>query len=261
MARKSVKLALAALIAVSVAAILAAYVVPRVRNLANLRIETAITSLQDSVYEATGLRLGYGYAVLSSSNRVSLHEIEFYQETVDEFWTLRRKILDIGHLEIRIDLWAAIFGRTSDILNQVSITDLNADIRLPDDLVIYDKVKAYLADQPSGEFPHLTIDLTNASLAVNDVDDGRYSSSISSLQVSTISGSIEFVAPIMLFFISHPRLGSEEIFLQATMAKASMAADFSVASASLGLFGRLGDFSISDQDITVKKAGDELVGV
>ncbi|PKL05684.1 MAG: hypothetical protein CVV53_08255, partial [Spirochaetae bacterium HGW-Spirochaetae-9] len=160
MVRKSVKLALAAVIAVSFAALLAAFVVPRVRSLANQRIESAITSLQETVYDATGLRLGYGYAVLASSSRVSLHEIELFQETVDEFWTLRRKIAAISDLEIRIDLWAAIFGKTSDILKQISIDGLTLDMRLPDDLVVYEKIKASLAGQPSGEFPRLTVDLS-----------------------------------------------------------------------------------------------------
>ncbi|MDP2791839.1 MAG: hypothetical protein Q8O15_08820, partial [Rectinemataceae bacterium] len=244
MVRKSVKLALTAVIAVSFAAMLAAFVVPRVRNLANQRIESAIASLQDTVHEATGLRLGYGYAMLSSSSRVSLREIEFFQETVDESWILRRKIADVGNLEIRIDLWAAIFGKTSDILKQIRIDDLNLDILLPDDRAVYEKISAYLAGRPSGELPRLTVDLYNTSLAVSDGENGRYSSSISSLQVSTISGSIEFVAPTMLFFISHSALGPEELFIQATMAKASIAADLSVAEASIGLFGRQGDFSI-----------------
>ena len=260
MTRKSAKLALVVVVAVAMASILAAYAVPRLRSFADKRVEAAVGSLQDTVYSITGLRLGYGYAVLSSSNRIAIHEIELFQETIDDYSVLRRKVISIGDLDIRIDLWAAIFGKSQEIIKQVSLTGLAVDLELPADLAIYDRITEYLAGQPVGALPHLSIDIANASIAINDGARGRYSSSISSLQFSTISGSMDIISPSMLFFASLPSMETQELFLQVSMLKSSLSADFNDISASAGLSGRFGGLSISEQPVEVRKVGDGLKG-
>ena len=261
MTRKSAKLALVVVVAVAMASILAAYAVPRLRSFADKRVEAAVGSLQDTVYSITGLRLGYGYAVLSSSNRIAIHEIELFQETIDDYSVLRRKVISIGDLDIRIDLWAAIFGKSQEIIKQVSLTGLAVDLELPADLAIYDRITEYLAGQPAGALPHLSIDIANASIAINDGARGRYSSSISSLQFSTISGSMDIISPSMLFFASLPSMETQELFLQVSMLKSSLSADFNDISASAGLSGRFGGLSISEQPVEVHKVGAALEGL
>ncbi|HWR11623.1 MAG TPA: translocation/assembly module TamB domain-containing protein [Rectinemataceae bacterium] len=257
MARKSAKLAMAAVIAVFVAGILAVGIMPRVQKLADKRVEAAIGSLQDTVFSMAGLRLGYGYAVLSASNRVSIHDIELFQETSDDYSILRRKVISAGDLELRIDLWAAVFGKPADIVKEISVSDLSVDLKLPDDMSVFDNINAYLASQPAGEMPRLTLDIGNASVAVRGGADEKYSASIASLQVSTLSGQMEIVAPTMLIFASVPARGDEEFFLQASMVKASLPSDFSGLSASLGLSGRYGAIALAEQGLSLRKVGEK----
>ncbi|MHB0897580.1 MAG: hypothetical protein ACYC1A_08540, partial [Spirochaetales bacterium] len=256
MARKSAKLALAVVLAIAFAGMLVAYAAPRVRSFANKRVESAVASLQDTVYSISGLRLGYGYAILSSSNHVEIRDIELFQETADGYAISRRKVLSIADLDLRVDFWAAMFGKPQDIINEIAIKGLNLDLILPADATIYEKISSYLASQPAGELPHLTLDIADASLSIQDAGKGRYSSSISSLQISTISGSVELVASTALFFASLPALGPDELFLQATTAKAAMSSDFATLSATAGLSGSFGGVSIAEQVVSLSKIGE-----
>ena len=256
MARKNAKLALAVVLAIAIAGILVAYAAPRVRSFANKRVEAAVGSLQETVYSITGLRLGYGYAVLSSSSRVAIREIELFQETADEYAVSRRKVLSIADLDLRIDFWAAIFGKPQDIINEIAIKGLALDLVLPADQAIYERISSYLAGQPAGELPHLTLDIADAAITVHEAGNGRYSSSISSLQISTISGSVEVVASTALLFASLPAFGSDELFLQATTAKAAMSPNFATMSATAGISGSLGGVSIAEQVVSLSKIGE-----
>ncbi len=258
MARKSAKLAWAVIIAVLVAGILAVYTVPRVRKYADRRIETVISSLQDTVFSITGLRLGYGYAALSSSSRVSIHDIELFQETADDYSVLRRKVISAGDLELRIDLWAAIFGKPADIIREIRVSAISIDLEFPDDFSIYNNISKYLADQPAGEMPRLSIDLSDISIGIRDGERGKYGASISSLQVSTISGLLELVAPSAIVFASVPAAEAQEVFLQVTMARVSMPSDSSGLTASLGLSARYGTMTLAEQKIAIAKSGEKF---
>ena len=256
MARKSAKLALAVVLAIAFAGMLVAYAAPRLRSFANKRVESAVASLQETVYSLSGLRLGYGYAALSSSSHVEIRDIELFQETADSYAISRRKVLSIADLDLRVDFWAAMFGKPQDIINEIAIKGLNLDLILPADAAIYEKISSYLASQPAGELPHLTLDIADASLSIQDAGKGRYSSSISSLQISTISGSVELVASTALFFASLPALGPDELFLQATTAKAAMSPDFATLSATGNFSGGMGGVSIAEQVVSLSKIGD-----
>ena len=254
MARKSAKLALAAAIAVTAALILALFAVPRVRDLADRRVEAAIDSLRETVYSASGLRLGYEYAAIVSTDHITIHGIELFREDADENFVLRRKVASVGDLSLEVDLWAAIAGNPAGFLKRIRIASLKVDLILPVDRSIYEKISAYLAEQAkrSGatELPVLDIEVADASIAVDAGGEGSFTSSIPSLGISTAPERIEAAASSLLIFASSPSLAGKELFLQASALKASSDASFAAISLAAALSGRYGEYAIADLPFT-----------
>ncbi|MCE1195654.1 hypothetical protein LWX53_04075, partial [bacterium] len=262
MARKSAKLALAAAVSIAAALILALFAVPRVRDLADKRVEAAIDSLRETVYQASGLRLGYEYAAIVSTDHIDIHGIELFREDADENSVLRRKVASVGDLSLEVDLWAAIAGNPAGFLKRVRVTSLKLDLVLPADRSIYEKISAYLAEQAkrsgASELPVLDIEVADASIAVDAGLDGAFTSSIPSLGISTAPQRIEAAASSLLLFASAPSLAGKELFLQVSSLKASSDAALSTVSIAAALSGRYGEYSIADLPVAAVLKGGTI---
>ncbi|MDD3980824.1 MAG: hypothetical protein PHT55_01315, partial [Spirochaetales bacterium] len=261
MARKSARWILATLIALTFAGVVSLFALPRLRSLVESKLEHTVYSLQERLYEQTGLSLGYSYASIALPQRISFYGVELFRESRSESSVLRRKILAASELRLRLDLWAALFGSPVDLLKHMEITDLAVDLLFPEDQASLLSMAALFPAGTQGELPRLVVDIAGISLSMVQPDSRRYSASLSSLQLSTLSGAPEAIIPTALFFIADPALGKDELFVQATMLEFSAQADLSGFSASSEVAARLGGLQLASQTLTLQSsAGSSTAG-
>jgi hypothetical protein len=260
MARKTLKLAAALLLAFILSASISGLLVPFLRQMAYNRVDSLLASLQHSVHSVTGLNLDYSHAVLHSSERITIHGVELYRETRDGLAVARRRVLSLSSLDVRFNLFAAVFGDPSGVLEHVDARDLNADFVLPADLAIIDTISAYLDGRPKSPLPRLSMDLGNVSLSAISAEGEKLSASVASLHFSSMEELLELEIPSLVLFASHPRLGSEELFLQAMGMSVSSPADVSSIKAVMGISGKMGTLVLSEQSLELMYGKGEVRG-
>ncbi|NLX45629.1 MAG: hypothetical protein GXY71_06940, partial [Treponema sp.] len=259
MVRKSARWILAILIALTFAGILSLFALPRMRTLLESKLESAVYSLQERLYEQTGLRLGYSYASVVLPYRISFYGVEVFRETRSESAILRRKLLAASEIRLRLDPWAAIFGTPAELLKHAEIGDLDIDLQFPDDQDTLKKITTLFSSDTPGALPRLVIDITGMSASLTQADLRRYSASLSSFQLSTLSGAPEAIIPTALLFIADPAFGENELFIQATMFELRSEADLSRLSASAEVAARLGEIQLASQAMTFEVSSGAFV--
>ena len=261
MARKTLKLAAALLLALILSASISGLLVPFLRQVAYDRVDSLLADLQRTVHSITGLSLDYSHAVLHSSERITIHDLELYQETREGPAVLRRKVLSLSSLEVRFNLLAAVFGDPSGVLEYVDAQEMVADLVLPADLSIFDSISAYFRGRPRSALPRLSMDLGNFSLSVIADNGERLAASVASLHFSSLEEILELEIPSLVLFAAHPRLGDEELFLQAMGVDLSSPTDFSSIEASMKLSGKSGPLVLKEQMVEVRYEGGALKAV
>jgi len=226
-------------------------------NLLRLEVQQAVSrsldSVQSVVDEATGLRFDYDYLSIDAINHFTMHGIRLVRKDASDISPVR-----IRSVSLRISYWALITGRNTEVLKDVSASDLQVDLVLPNDAFIVQKLYKILFEGPLIALPRfqLNIEPVHVHLKQNEpIADGTIH--IESFQLSTLGGFPEIVAPSISAdlggFFGLPKDFSSKIGIDG-----SLAADFSTFDFSVNISAGTSSVLLLPQQFTVSKRGSRI---
>ncbi len=226
-------------------------------NLLRLEVQQAVgrslDSVQSVVDQATGLSLDYDYLSIDAVNRFTMHGIRLVRKDAPDVSPVQ-----VRSVSLRISYWALITGRSTEVLKEVSASDLQVDLVLPEDEFIVQKLYKILFEGPLIVLPRfqLNIEPVHVHLKQNEpLADGTIH--IESFQLSTLGGFPEIVAPSISAdlggFFGLPKDLSSKIGIDG-----SLAADFSTFDFSVNISAGAPSVLLLPQQFVVSKRGSRI---
>lgn len=280
MARKSTKIVLAVVISLVAAASACLILLPRLRSIADSKVNEAFASLDESVYSITGLKVDYDYVELSSMDHVALHGIVLYQEDAGPTGQVRRSVISISDMKLKFNIWGILLGKPHELLRQIDLSGLDIAFRLPQDTVPLNKIIKYLFFEPVEYVPAFLLnvdDITFSLVSAAPSASGKAGQPSDScfitaphFQTSTLSGAMEFSAPEAqvrgnldgVFASLDPGIrqfiGSSRISANLRTVSVWVSPDYTQIICNGRLSASAGSISLGEQEVGVRKEGEEI---
>lgn len=219
-------------------ALLAILVVPALTRTVEARLSSSIDQVSAFVTGRTGLVVGYDAIILASGNGIRVDGLRFTEPAKDPD-TTARELLSVGMVTIRVDLLAALAGKTDRIVRRVDLDDVAISLRFPGDQATLARLFAP-GDGTPAALPLFAAEVGKATLDLSLQDGTRISGDLSGISWSSLLPSPSFELRESSLRVALPGQEAQAsragIVANAVLdARGIASEDFSLISADVGL--------------------------